>query len=119
MSQDKRIDTRTTEEINIAQRGLLKIIGVATIIPVIWVVLLAWNGYQHMDSAPYGDVGFAKFVVAWGLLAPVVWVGCYGYVIFQMTRGNMDAGRFLPVLPALWIIFWFGVQFVRQSDWFM
>jgi len=119
MSDDKRVDPRSPEEIQAAQKGLLKILGFATFVPIIWVVLMAWNGFQNMDNTPYGDVEFAQFIVTWGLLSPIVWISCYGYTYFQIRRGNMNVGAYLPMIPALWIVFWFTIQFVRQSDWFM
>jgi len=113
MSKDQPIDDRTPEEIATSQRGLLKILAFATLIPNIWVVLMAWNGYQNLDKAPYEDVQFAQFVVVWGLLSPVVWLTCYAYTFLQINRGNMRAGAYLPMIPALWFIFWFTVQLVR------
>ncbi|PHS76526.1 MAG: hypothetical protein COB59_11065 [Rhodospirillaceae bacterium] len=119
MSNDERVDHRTEDEIKAAQRGLLKILGFATFVPVVWVVLLAYNGYTNIDQAPPGDEIFVQFIVTWGLLSPFVWMFCFGYTFFQVSRGNMSAGRFLPLIPAFWIIFWFIIQFVRQSDFFM
>ena len=119
MSNDERVEHRTLDEIKAAQRGLLKILAFATFVPVIWVVLLAYNGYTNIGQTTPGDESFVQFIVAWGLLSPVVWLFCFGYTFFQVSRGNMSAGRFLPLMPAFWIIFWFVIQFVRQSDFFM
>lgn len=120
MSNPQHIDDRSPEEIAVAQRGLLKILAFATAVPNVWVVMLAWNGYNNMDhSAPYDDVQFAQFVVIWGLLSPVVWLLCYSYTLFKTYRGDMRTGAYLPMIPALWFIFWFTIQFVRQSDWFI
>jgi len=118
-SDAKRIDNRKPEEIKAAQRGLLKILAVATFIPNIWVTIVALNGYGNLAQAPVGDENFVLFIVVWGLLSPVVWLSCYVYTFYQISRDNMDTGAYLPMIPALWFIFWFITQFVRQSDWFM
>jgi CDP-diglyceride synthetase len=115
----KRVDTRNPEEIKAAQRGLLKILAVATFIPNIWVTVVASSGYTNLDQAPVGDENFVLFVVTWGLLSPVVWLACYAYTFYQISKDNMETGAYLPMVPALWFIFWFLAQFVRQSDWFM
>lgn len=119
MAYEAREDHRTEDEKKAAQRGLLKILGFATFVPVIWVVLLAYNGLKNIDQATPGDEAFVQFIVGWGLLSPVVWIYCFGYTFYQVSRGNMSAGRFLPLMPAFWVIFWFIIQFVRQSDLFM
>ncbi|MCR4377749.1 MAG: hypothetical protein NUV50_06610 [Rhodospirillales bacterium] len=107
---DARIDTRTPEEIAAAQKSLVKILAVATGIPVIWVTLLAVNGFINSADAPVDHELFYWYVVIWGGLSPVVWLVCNGYTWNQINRGNMEAGRFLPLMPALWIITWFASQ---------
>lgn len=106
---EERVDNRTPEEIAIAQKGLVKILAVATGIPVLWITFMAVSGYSNSAdaaSAP-GGVEIFWFMVIWGLLSPVVWVVANGYTWTQINKGNMTAGRFAPLIPALWIIFWF------------
>ena len=106
---DKKIDPRSPEEIAVAQKALVKILAVATGIPVLWVTFLAFNGLMHPEGAaesPGGELRY-WFTVIWGLMSPVVWLVANGYTWQQIKSGNMDAGRFMPMVPALWIIFWF------------
>lgn len=106
---EERIDTRTPEEIASAQKSLVRILAVATGIPTIWVTLMSVNALTNSadaTSAPGGEQVF-WFMLGWGLLTPVVWMVSNGYTWTQINRGNMEAGRFLPLAPALWIIFWF------------
>ncbi|HEY9164270.1 MAG TPA: hypothetical protein VIN57_06635 [Magnetovibrio sp.] len=106
---DQRIDHRTPEEIASAQKSLVKILAVATGIPVLWVTLMSINGVMNSAdgaTAP-GGVGVYWLMVGWGLLSPVVWFVGNGYTWMQINKGNMSAGRYMPLLPAFWIIFWF------------
>ena len=114
MSDDaKHIDTRTPEEIATAQRGLLKILAIATFFPVVLVTIMAWGIVQGADQINAADQSFGMIAMVWGLLSPVVWLGCYGYVLHHINRGNMDAGRYLPLVPAMWVILWFAALFLR------
>jgi len=114
MSDDApRIDTRTPEEIATAQRGLLKILAIATFFPVVWVTIMAWGIVQGMDQVNPDEQSFGNVAMVWGMLSPVVWLGSYGYTLYHINRGNMDAGRYLPLLPAFWVILWFAALFAR------
>ena len=108
MAED-RIDTRTPEEIASAQKSLVKILAVATAVPVIWVTLMSFNALTNSadGAAAPGGLGVFWLMVVWGLLSPVVWLVGNGYTWNQINRGNMAAGRFMPLAPALWIIVWF------------
>lgn len=108
MAQE-RFDPRSPEEIAAAQKGLVKILAVATAIPVIWVTLLASNGFNNSADAATapGGAGVYWLMVVWGMLSPVVWLLANGYTWNQINRGNMNAGRYMPLVPAFWIIFWF------------
>lgn len=104
-----RIDNRTPEEIATAQKGLVKILAVATAIPVLWVTMLASNGFSNsadLTSVP-GGPAFYWFMVIWGMASPLVWLLSNGYTWRQINAGNMQSGTYLPIVPALWIIFWF------------
>lgn len=106
---EERVDHRTPEEIASAQKSLVKILAVATAIPTVWVTLMSVNAFTNSAdaaSAP-GGVGVFWFMVIWGLLTPLVWLVGNGYTWNQINRGNMSAGRFMPLVPAMWIIFWF------------
>lgn len=106
---DSKSDTRTPEEIATAQKALVKILAVATGIPVLWVTFLAFNGLMHPEGAAASPGGEVRYwiTVVWGLMSVVVWLGANGYTWTQLNRGNMDAGRILPIVPALWVIIWF------------
>ena len=113
MSNDApRIDTRTPEEKATAQRGLLKILAIATFFPAVLVTIMA-SGIDLSQVKP-GDESFSYVAMIWGLLSPVVWLGSYGYTLYHINRGNMDAGRFLPLLPAFWVILWFAALFAAR-----
>lgn len=113
MSDDaKRIDTRSPEEIATAQRGLLKILAIATFFPVVWVSIMSWG--MDLDQVKPGDEVFSYVAMTWGMLSSVVWLGSYGYTLFHINRGNMAAGRYLPLLPAFWVILWFAALFVAR-----
>ena len=106
---DDRIDTRTPEEKATAQKSLVKILAVATAFPVLWVTFMSVNGFNNSAdaaSAP-GGAGVFWFMVIWGLFSPVAWLVGNGYTWDQINKGNMHGGRFMPLLPAFWIIFWF------------
>ena len=106
---DERVDNRTPAEIAAAQKGLIRILAVATAIPVIWVTLMSLNAYSNSAdaaSAP-GGAGVFWLMVVWGLLSPAAWLLGNGYTWNQINKGNMRAGRFMPLLPAFCIIFWF------------
>ena len=106
---DKKIDPRSPEEIATAQKALVKILAIATGIPVAWVTMLSVNALTNSAdaaSAP-GGAGVFWFYTVWGVMSPVVWLVTNGYTWKQINDGNMDAGRFMPMVPALWIIFWF------------
>jgi len=107
---EARKDPRSPAEIAAAQKGLVKILAIATGIPVLWVTLLASNGLSNSTDAPVDGEAFYWYVVIWGLLSPVVWLAANGYTWNQINKGNMRAGHFLPIVPALWIIVWFASQ---------
>lgn len=106
---DTRIDTRTPEEIASAQKSLVKILAVATGIPVIWVTLMSANALSNSADAATAPGGAQVFwlMVIWGLLSPVMWLVGNGYTWNEINKGNMTAGRYMPLLPAFWIIIWF------------
>lgn len=106
---DTRNDPRSPEEIAVAQRALVKILAVATGIPVLWVTLLSANGLSNSADAATAPGGVQVFWIytLWGLMSPVVWLAANGWTWKQINDGNMDAGRLMPVVPALWIILWF------------
>lgn len=106
---DERIDNRTPAEIAAAQKGLIRILAVATAIPTIWVTLMSSNAFSNSADAATAPGGAPVFwfMVVWGLLTPVMWLLGNGYTWNQINKGNMTAGRFMPLLPAFWIIFWF------------
>jgi len=111
---DNKTDNRTPEEIAEAQKTLVKILAIATAIPVLWVTFLASHGLLNPEGAAASPGGEGRywFTVVWGVLSPVVWLVCNGYTWNQLNKGNMEAGRFAPVIPALWIIFWFAAGMV-------
>jgi len=116
MSDDakpERIDPRTPQEIATAQRTLLNILAIATAFPTIWVTVLAWDISQNMGQITPGDKLFALYAATWGLLSPFIWLGCNGYTLSQIKRGNMGAGQKLPLVPALWVLFWFATILTR------
>lgn len=108
MAQRKN-DPRSPEEIAVAQKALVKILAIATGIPVAWVTFLSVNALTNSAdaaSAP-GGAGVFWFYTMWGVMSPVVWLVANGYTWKKIEAGDMEAGRFMPMVPALWIIFWF------------
>lgn len=110
---DTKNDPRSPEEIATAQKSLVKILAFATGVPVIFVVLMAWSLMQGTADLDAAEQSFGTFMGIWGLLTPVVWLGSNGYTYLQINRGNMEAGRFLPLVPAFWVIFWFAALYTR------
>lgn len=67
-------DTRSPEDILKAQRMMVVIFGVATLMPALWMAMMAWSGFTSTEAAPTGGDVFLNFVIYWGLAAPVVWL---------------------------------------------
>jgi hypothetical protein len=101
------------EQVAQTQKGLLKILSVATAIPMVLVVLMAWSLFKGASTMEPSEQGFAQFMWIFGLLTPLVWVSSYGYTWLQIKRGNMKAGHFYPLLPAFWIILWYAALYTR------
>jgi len=103
-------DTRTPEEKLKAQRMLVVIFGVATLMPALWMLMMAANGITMGQDASMGGVGFSTVLVYWGLAAPVVWLVANGLALKKIKDGNGDGARYYPLIPAFWAILWFASQ---------
>lgn len=108
---DERSDNRTPQERAAAQKSLVKILAVATGIPVIWVTVMSIYALTRTADAATSPGGPEVYwiMVVWGAISPAIWLLGNGYTWNQINKGNMEAGRFMPLLPAFWIIFWFAV----------
>ena len=111
---EPRHDPRSPAEIAAAQKSLVKILAVATGIPVVWVTLMSLNALANSAEAANAPGGASVFwpIVVWGLLSPVAWLVGNGYTWKKINQGHMEAGRFMPLLPAFWIIVWFTAGMV-------
>jgi len=106
----EREDHRSPEEILKAQRTLVFIFGFATLMPALWMGMMAWSGFTSVESAPSGSEGFLTFVIYWGLAAPVVWLAANAMALKFIHNGNADKAKLLPLIPAFWAIIWFASQ---------
>lgn len=102
----EREDTRSREEISKAQRTLVFIFGFATLMPTLWMVLMASSGIALAKDNPE----FATVLVYWGLAAPVVWLVANGMALKLIQTGEGDKAKLLPLIPAFWAIIWFASQ---------
>ena len=106
----EREDHRSPEEILKAQRTLVFIFGFATLIPALWMMLMAWSGFNSLETAPAGSDGFLTFVIYWGLAAPVVWLTANVLALKHIQQGEGDKAKLYPLIPAFWAIIWFASQ---------
>jgi len=97
-------------EILKAQRTLIFIFGFATLMPSLWMVMMAWSAFQSAAAAPVGSEGFFSFVIYWGLAAPVVWLGANATALTYIRNGHGDKAKLFPLIPAFWAIIWFSSQ---------
>jgi len=102
----EREDTRSPEEIRKAQRTMVFIFGFATLMPALWMVLMASSGIALAKDNPE----FATVLVYWGLAAPVVWLASNGMALKHIQDGNGDKAKLFPLIPAFWAIIWFASQ---------
>ena len=99
-------DHRSPEEILKAQRMMVIIFGFATLMPTLWMLMMAWNGI----TLAQGNEGFTSLLVYWGLAAPVVWLAANGMALNKIKNGDGDGARHYPLIPAFWAILWFASQ---------
>lgn len=106
----EREDHRSPEEILKAQRTLVFIFGFATLMPTLWMLLMANAGITagQGDTRPFD--GFSTVLLYWGYAAPVVWLTANGLALKRIQAGNGDSARYFPLIPAFWAIIWFASQ---------
>lgn len=106
----ERHDPRSPEEILKAQRMMVIIFGVATLMPTLWMWLMASGGITAGQGATTLFDGFSTVLVYWGYAAPAVWLVANGMALKRIQAGNGDSARYFPLIPAFWAIFWFASQ---------
>jgi len=106
----EREDHRSPEEILKAQRTMVFIFGFATLMPTLWMALMASGGITagQGDTTPFD--GFSAVLIYWGYAAPVVWLVANGIALQRIQSGNGDSARLFPLIPAFWAIIWFATQ---------
>lgn len=103
---EPRPDPRSREEILKAQQMMVVIFAVATLVPSLWMVLMAYNGIALGQE----DAGFAQVLTYWGLAAPLVWLAANGVALFKIRQGEGEGAKYFPLIPAFWAIVWFAAQ---------
>jgi len=103
-------DTRSPEDILKAQRMMVVIFGVATLMPALWMAMMAWSGFTSTEAAPTGGDVFLNFVIYWGLAAPVVWLAANAMALIKIYAGDGEGAKHFPVIPASCAIIWFAAQ---------
>lgn len=106
----QRDDLRSPAEILKAQRMLVVVFGFATLMPTLWMGMIAWSGFSSAQSAPAGSEEFLGFVIYWGLAAPLVWLAANGVAVIKINAGDGDGAKLFPLIPAFWAIIWFASQ---------
>jgi hypothetical protein len=103
-------DHRPPAEVIKAQRMMVIIFGFATLMPTLWMVLMAWNGITLGRGILAGGVDFSTVLIYWGLSAPLVWLVANGIALKKINDGDGETAKFYPLVPAFWAIIWFASQ---------
>lgn len=103
-------DHRSPEEVLKAQRMMVIIFAVATLMPTLWMVLMAWNGIILGQDDGAGGQTLTTIMTYWGLAGPVVWLTANAFALFKLQKGDSDGAKLYPLIPAFWAILWFAAQ---------
>ncbi|MBL4615015.1 MAG: hypothetical protein JKY27_09105 [Magnetovibrio sp.] len=106
----KHADHANSQEVLKAQRMMVLIFGFATLMPTLWMLMIAWSGFSSAQSAPSGSEEFLGFVIYWGLAAPLIWLGANVIALTKIYKGNGDSAKLFPLIPAFWSLIWFASQ---------
>jgi len=107
---DRSQDDRSPKDILKAQRMLVIIFAVATLMPTLWMLLMAYGGITAGQGTTTPFDGFSTVLIYWGYAAPVVWLTANGFALQRIQAGKGDSARYFPLIPAFWAIFWFASQ---------
>lgn len=103
-------DPRSPEDVLKAQRMMVIIFGFATLMPTLWMLLMASGGITAGQGEDPIFPGFATLLLYWAYAAPVVWLGSNGMALKKISQGDGDGAKLFPLIPAFWAILWFASQ---------